>query len=65
MGVKLSLNTRDKYRLRVFENMMIMTILATTLEQPSVNGRTILKWIFKKLNKRVKWICLAKNTDYR
>jgi len=56
-------DTRYEYRLRVFENKMIMRILAATLEQPCVNGRTILKWIFKNLNKRVKWICLAKNTD--
>jgi len=47
----------------VFENKMIMRILAAALEQPNVNGRTILKGIFKKLNRRVKWICLAKNTD--
>lgn len=38
-----------------------MRIRATTLEQPNVNGMTILKWIFRELNRGVKWICLAKN----
>jgi hypothetical protein len=44
---------------------MIMRLLATTLEQPNVNGRTILKWTFKILNSRVKWIRLANNRDQR
>ena len=33
------------------------------LEDPGVNGRTILKWIFKELDGGMDWIDLAQNLD--
>jgi len=33
------------------------------LEDPGVNGRIILKWIFRKLDGGMDWIGLAQNRD--